>query len=185
MELSFRTYGMIGAFITIGILVWVQLSVTDMLTSPSGFLWTVLGLSAGGVLFVIECLDFWRYVAALRLSARLPLTCCFVRTTRASRAQDLRQPSRVRLLRATGHQDILPGQISAELLLSRPPVLSWRDRTHRGWNSHGESVPRRGAVGERASADLVFRAPTTVHPRAVVVVVRPASLELCSRALCT
>ena len=57
MELSFRTYGMISAFVTIAILIWFQVTVLD---SPSGYLMAVLGISGGGVLFVIECLDFWR-----------------------------------------------------------------------------------------------------------------------------
>ena len=69
-ELSFRTYGMICSFVTIGILMWFQWQIGDIF-SGSGFVWTVLGLSAGGLLFVIECLDFWRYVAALRVSAQL------------------------------------------------------------------------------------------------------------------
>lgn len=61
MQLSFRTYGMAAAFISITILLYVQWGVLDMF-SPTGFLFSVLGLSAGGVLFVIECLDFWRCV---------------------------------------------------------------------------------------------------------------------------
>ena len=73
MELSFRTYGMLGGFVTTAILLYVQVSVI-----PSGFgnlLYSVLGISAGVVLFVIECLDFWRY--AEHASARFrscPLT---------------------------------------------------------------------------------------------------------------
>jgi hypothetical protein len=62
MELSFRTYGMVGAFITIALLLYVQWSVLDIV-SPSGFLFSLLGLIAGGVLFAIECLDFWRCAA--------------------------------------------------------------------------------------------------------------------------
>eukprot|EP01043_Picozoa_sp_COSAG02_P037257 COSAG02_NODE_2782_length_8037_cov_15.993827_4_plen_193_part_00 len=60
MELSFRTYGMIGAFVTIPILLWFQWSLVP--DGGGNFLVSVLGISAGGVLFAIECLDFWRYV---------------------------------------------------------------------------------------------------------------------------
>ena len=73
MEISFRTYGMLGAFVTIGILLWVQVSLLP--TGLGNILYSVLGISAGAVLFVIECLDFWRY--AEHASARVrscPLT---------------------------------------------------------------------------------------------------------------
>ena len=59
MQLSFRTYGMCSAFVTIAILCWFSWSLTDSL-SIHRLLYMALGMAAGIVLFVVECLDFWR-----------------------------------------------------------------------------------------------------------------------------
>ena len=59
MQLSFRTYGMCSAFVTIAILCWFSWSLTDG-ASLHKLLYMALGMAAGAVLFVVECLDFWR-----------------------------------------------------------------------------------------------------------------------------
>jgi len=59
MQLSFRTYGMCSAFVTIAILCWFSWSLTDSV-SLHRLLYMALGMAAGVVLFVVECLDFWR-----------------------------------------------------------------------------------------------------------------------------
>eukprot|EP01043_Picozoa_sp_COSAG02_P006156 COSAG02_NODE_173_length_31245_cov_413.548096_11_plen_264_part_00 len=122
---------MLSAFVTIGLL-YVGLSLIP--ESVGSFMWIVLGISAGGVLFVIECLDFWRYGGTLRTANRdhsSPRTCLLIRLLDSLCAQDLWQPSRVHLLRENGRQDSMPGQVPAELLLSRAPVRRWRGGTLR------------------------------------------------------
>ncbi len=59
MQLSFRTYGMCSAFVTIAILCWFSWSFTQA-AGLHTFAYAILGIAAGVVLFVVECLDFWR-----------------------------------------------------------------------------------------------------------------------------